>query len=633
MDKNELYNQAKKSYYNGEPIMSDLEFDNLESELGLENSGYVGTHHQKDYTIKHPFVMGSLCKVQVKKEKDDTIDFGKCVSEIKKYLTKSRDKGEHGFEASPKLDGVSFEVCMDYKGDLISVSTRGDSEYGKDVKMWFEPEFEKSFKPKVRNWIDYIKENDMDSYFFLNQLVVRGEILIDKETFMSKYSKDFTIPRSFVSGVVNQDWEGTSKQMDMRNDLSWVCYDYREVYDNGAVFEIDYNDTFPGQTIDYRKIYKLSDINDFKSIYEDYENYRMNMSKFELDGIVIKPIADYRLQDLTRTRPEDCVAIKFTPEVVETEIIDIEWNVGKTGEYFPTGILKEVILGGKKINRVSLHNFNWIMSKKCGVGAKVIVSLAGDIIPHILQVIQESNDYVLPHETFYTITDQNSACIHLMKKITEIEKRYFKFINSVKVLKPAGIGEVVADMLFHHVSLGQADNILDLMTLEGINTVKEKLHVSKSTDNIVNALQERIQTLTLSDVIESCGFSNCGPKNSLWLAKKYSGLDVSYDGVPISIIELSKTEDFHLIVKRYVDMFNLQLIREEKITDQIPVILTGDTSNTSYKTKKEWLIAHPQYREATSWKECKILFTNDLDSKSSKMNRAKKCGVEIRLYE
>ena len=68
MDKKQLYDQAKEAYYNGEPIMTDLEFDELEKELGLENQGYVGTHHQKSYTVKHPFIMGSLSKVQIKED-------------------------------------------------------------------------------------------------------------------------------------------------------------------------------------------------------------------------------------------------------------------------------------------------------------------------------------------------------------------------------------------------------------------------------------------------------------------------------------------------------------------------------------------------------------------------------------
>jgi hypothetical protein len=62
-EKLELYNKAKDAYYLGEEIMSDQEFDKLEKELGLENTSYIGTHHQKSSTIQHPYLMGSLSKV------------------------------------------------------------------------------------------------------------------------------------------------------------------------------------------------------------------------------------------------------------------------------------------------------------------------------------------------------------------------------------------------------------------------------------------------------------------------------------------------------------------------------------------------------------------------------------------
>ena len=92
MDKKQLYDQAKEAYYNGEPIMTDLEFDELERELGLENQGYIGTHHQKSYTVKHPFIMGSLSKVQIKEGEDHTVDWDKFTEQIAEYQKLLEDK-------------------------------------------------------------------------------------------------------------------------------------------------------------------------------------------------------------------------------------------------------------------------------------------------------------------------------------------------------------------------------------------------------------------------------------------------------------------------------------------------------------------------------------------------------------
>ena len=83
---------------------------------------------------------------------------------------------------------------------------------------------------------------------------------------------------------------------------------------------------------------------------------------------------------------ETRVTSGFIVAVVEAELIDVEWNVGKTGEYYPTGILADVILGGKNVNRVSLANYGKIVEDKIGIGSHLKISLAGDIIPFVYQV-------------------------------------------------------------------------------------------------------------------------------------------------------------------------------------------------------------------------------------------------------
>ena len=142
-EKLKLYNEAKEAYYNGVEIMTDQEFDKLEKELGLENKSYVGTHHQKSYTIKHPYLMGSLSKVQIVKDNKGTVDYDKFADDVNSYLKKSKKYGEQVWycDITPKFDGCSFEVVIDWKGNLQSVSTRGDGEYGKDIKDWFEHEW------------------------------------------------------------------------------------------------------------------------------------------------------------------------------------------------------------------------------------------------------------------------------------------------------------------------------------------------------------------------------------------------------------------------------------------------------------------------------------------------------------
>ena len=328
---------------------------------------------------------------------------------------------------------------------------------------------------------------------------------------------------------------------------------------------------------------------------------------------------DYRLQDGGRARQEDCVAVKFLPEIVDAELIGVEWNVGKTGEYYPTGILADVILGGKNVNRVSLSNYGKILEDNIGIGSKLKISLAGDIIPFVYKVESSGTQVELPEDSYVD-------GVHLMKQMSDRDKTFIKFINSVNVLKPDGIGEKVAEKLFE---IYQTDNIVNFMFND---YWKEKLDDSKSSQNIIKSLEERKKTLTLPDLIRSMGYENCGEKNALYLAKKFSGLKVDTKGVPTSIIELGESKDFDRDVSLYVLALDLETMKEENTSDKIPVILTGSPKECGYNTKADFLAQQSQFVETTKWTDCKILITDDLNSTSSKMQKAKKLGIEIKTY-
>ena len=124
-----LYWQAKEAYYNGEEIMTDLEFDELEKELGLENKASIGAKHNLSYTVKHPVVMGSLSKVQIHKDKNGNIDWKTYYKDMLSYISKSKMQKPVCI-LTPKYDGCSFEIHVN---NYIEASTRGDGEWGKDI--------------------------------------------------------------------------------------------------------------------------------------------------------------------------------------------------------------------------------------------------------------------------------------------------------------------------------------------------------------------------------------------------------------------------------------------------------------------------------------------------------------------
>ena len=220
----EKYYEAKEAYYNGESIMTDLEFDELERSLGLENKSEVGTRHNPSYTVKHPFIMGSLSKVQIKENEDGTVNWKDYYNDICSYT--NRNHKDPYLIMSPKYDGCSFEVVVDDKGNIESISSRGDGEYGKNL-------YDHIFR-HVKSSIDQLYNN------FGAAFTCRGEVLIKKSIFESKYS-EFVNPRSFVSGVLNRDYNDDVEFQEMLNDLSVVIYDIRWPRTDGTFAETDFS--------------------------------------------------------------------------------------------------------------------------------------------------------------------------------------------------------------------------------------------------------------------------------------------------------------------------------------------------------------------------------------------------------
>jgi DNA ligase (NAD+) len=294
MEKLELYNKAKEAYYNGTPIMSDIEFDELERSLGLENKSYIGAKHNPSYTIQHPFIMGSLSKVQIKSSEDGSVDWDKFFQEVSTYIYRYNESS--CVIVTPKYDGCSFEAVIN-KGEIESISSRGDGNWGKDIKQHLLRKF-----------------NELHTKCFaVDRYILRGEVLINKNVFAEKY-QDFVNPRSFVSGLLNRDYDEFDDDLNnMLNDLSIVIYDTRYFY-NGTWYDTDFNDyqLQLGNTPEFYQIYPKLNAQTFERIYNDFSKYR-EICPFALDGIVMKPVAGNRISDLSEVRPKDCVAVKFIP--------------------------------------------------------------------------------------------------------------------------------------------------------------------------------------------------------------------------------------------------------------------------------------------------------------------------------
>lgn len=629
----ELYNKAKEAYYNGTPIMEDFEFDELEKKLGLENKSYIGAKKNISYTIKHPIIMGSLSKVQIKEDNNGKINFSDYLTEVNKYILRNK---AYKFIITPKFDGCSFEAVIDNK-EVKTISSRGDGEWGKDL-----------YKHLINKVTPNVKEiNDQISNI---GYILRGEVLIDKFIFEQKYS-EFVNPRSFVSGILNRDYSEDPQYQEMLNDLSIVIYDIRVKLDDGDYADVDWNNyEFNDSPKYFYSIISEIDVNTFTDLYNKFNKYRSEDCPFALDGIVFKPQDEFRESNIgiLEHRPKDCVAVKFAPQLQETEIVDIKWQLSnKTGEYTPVIIVNPVIMDGKEVTRASAHNYGYVIENKISVGTKVILSLAGDIIPFIYKITDTSK-----YNEANICINANGCIIdgvHLYKKLTEEELKNNKFLASAQALGIPSIGPAAAQKIYDFIkeeckgdeffdipSKEVPDNILLVSAVDINRALGGKIGISAS-----KSFNEYLTKMTVKDIIISCTFPMCGEKAAEqivkfmiqpgledWTSLPAAAYDWCFNGASY---EMGKVEKIMNTIGKTIDQERVIALEKKAVMDsQIPVILTGEPND--YLSKGDFLNKHPEYRMTGSWKEVKIVFTNSLDSNTGKMKKAKEKGIEIRLY-
>ena len=631
-EKLELYYKAKEAYYNGQEIMTDFEFDALEKELGLENKSDVGSKHNPSYTIKHPYIMGSISKVQIHKDKEGNINWDKYFNEAKKYF------GNHNVIITPKFDGCSFEVVIN-NDNIQSISSRGDGNYGKDLKQHLQ-----GFIPEALT--------DIGGYYTL-----RGEVLVKKSVFEQNYAEQFTNPRSFVSGVLNRDYDKDNPEfMSMLNDLSVVIYDFR-TFDNGEWNDRDWTELMFDENANYignfQELpqfavdrYNINTSKVFEEVYNKFSEYRKTC-EYALDGIVIKPVAEERINNITERRPKDCVAIKFIPMLEETEVIDITWNLGKTHEFIPIIWVKPVEMDGRMVQKCSGHNLGYLKEKGVTIGAKVVMSLAGDIIPFLYKVTKENIDGEIPMPTDHEYYEDD---IHLMAVLSEDDKRYYKFINSSGALNIPSIGPQTTKEIFNY--LNKSDEMTANFFGEEVKKAPfnilmvspEEIYFGAGTgklgSNAQKAFKNILDNLSLNDIIKSCNFKFCGGKVTEQVVNYLLNGDADWSHLATegySWVFDTNSEQYQEVLEilnhlgKSFDDF--KVIHEEATktaSNQIPIIMTGEPND--YKSKGEFLKCHPEYRNTGSWKEVQIVFTNSMDSNTGKMNKAREKGIEIRLY-
>jgi DNA ligase (NAD+) len=394
------------------------------------------------------------------------------------------------YVAELKMDGLAVELVYE-NGALTGAGTRGDGFTGEDVSQNV-----KTIRAAPLRLFSHPGESALPV-----KLAVRGEVFIEKHDFEAlneergKRSEPlFANPRNAAAGSLRQlDPSITAgrplraffygigaflaekefvTQMEMLNQLqNWgLPVNPRSLLCHGIEEAIDY----------------------YEKIAEEREYL-----PYEIDGVVIKInnlVWQRQLGDKSRS-PRWAVALKFSPDEVQTHVQDIGVNVGRTGIITPVAFLNPVLVGGVIVKRATLHNIDEIKRKDIRKGDAVIVHRAGDVIPEVIEVIKSrrTEDRApfqmppwcpacgaqvvrLPDEAFYRCVNRNCPA-QIKGSIEHFASRDAMDIN--------GLGERIVSRF---VDEGIIRNVSDLYKLRIEELENLPGFGKKSAQNLLDAI-------------------------------------------------------------------------------------------------------------------------------------------------
>lgn len=392
--RSELDDHNYRYYVLDEPSVPDAEYDRLFRELKALEAEHPQLITPESPTqrvggaaasafgeVRHEVPMLSLGNAF---EEQDLIDFDRRVREGLADQLPSSDLfgggAEVEYSCEPKLDGLAVSLLYE-NGVLTRGATRGDGTTGEDISVNVRTIRNVPLRLKGEGWPAILE--------------VRGEVFMSKAGFealnerqMEAGGKTFANPRNAAAGSLRQ----LDSKITASRPLEFCCYGFGRV-EGGTLpgTQVEILEALKGWGIPISRELKLAKgVEGCRAYYEDIGTRRDSLA-YEIDGVVFKVNrTDFQRELGFRARePRWAIAHKFPAREELTELLDVEFQVGRTGAVTPVARLKPVQVAGVTVSNATLHNMDEVARLGLMIGDTVIIRRAGDVIPQVMQVVTE----------------------------------------------------------------------------------------------------------------------------------------------------------------------------------------------------------------------------------------------------
>jgi DNA ligase (NAD+) len=479
--------------------------------------------------------------------------------------------------SEPKLDG--FAISLRYEnGLLIYAATRGDGKIGENVSHTVKTIQAIPLKLHTKNPPKILE--------------VRGEVFMSKAVFeqlnQSENVRSFVNPRNAAAGTIRQ----LNPQAAMERPLQFIPYGMG-AYSGEREF------TRHSEILSYfGEIGFKSNPNNhafwatktaFERDYQRMENLRDSLS-MEIDGIVYK-IDDLVLQQklgFIARSPKWAIARKFPAQVVTTTLLDVDFQVGRTGVLTPVARLEPVFVGGVTVSNATLHNMDEIERLNLCIGDKVEIHRAGDVIPKVAKVVtrgDERKKIVMPANcpvcNAPVIRIENQAAYRCSGGLAcgaQVAER-IKYYASRGCMNIRQLGTKLIDVLCEQ---GVLTSVADIYRLRIEDIALLEGQGEKNAAKILSAIETSKNT-TLAIFLTSLGIPEVGESGAKNLANYFGSLEKLRT---VDIETLQKVPDVGLVTATNVQNFFDNPSQNQLVEDLLEAGVHWDESDSNSATEK-----------------------------------------------